>query len=465
MSFYDTPYDVRFSEPEKTLNPFERNTTARLGINPNANLYDGQQFYQDPEGNWYTDANQISVNVWQAMMGQAPKESQDVYNQYGEGVTRYTPYLSREDYLSDPNLEYVNILDPESARELIDLKNTDPKAYANRMASFLGDVAFSGWAQNRNVSDVLNRLEAYKETDPKAYYSAYIALKGKQMGWDSGNGAGNRNAPMQQEIQSIANDAIKSGLTPTDINSIIGTNFGDYSNIAARTNAVNAASGGGGFNFGTDMLPGLKIIGGALLGAGTADYLATGAEAANGASNVADITSSTGFTPVDGASFAIDPNVAYTTGVTTPLPADIGMGTNAPLQGPTYGELGVTGVPEGGMGPTYAEMGNTGLNTQEAIAAADAASQKAALVDALKTANQVRQVGSTANTLAKLLTSSAGSQLSGAAQNLATGQTGVGSAIPALIRGNQNPFLQTAQQPIRSTSPDLASLANLLKQG
>ena len=151
---------------------------------------------------------------------------------------------------------------------------------------------------------------------------------------------------------------------------------------------------------------------------------------------------------------------------------DIGLGTNAALQGPTYGELGVTGVPEGGAGPTYAEMGNTGLNTQEAVAAADAASQKAALVDALKTANQVRQVASTANTLSKLLTQggstgagAAGTALAGAAQNLATGQTGVGMAIPALLRGNQNPFLQSAQQPIRSSSPDLAALANLLKQG
>lgn len=33
--------------------------------------------------------------------------------------------------------------------------------------------------------------------------------------------------------------------------------------------------------------------------------------------------------------------------------------------GPTYQELGVTGVPEGGMGPTYAELGYTGLNPAE----------------------------------------------------------------------------------------------------
>jgi hypothetical protein len=135
------------------------------------------------------------------------------------------------------------------------------------------------------------------------------------------------------------------------------------------------------------------------------------------------------------------------------------------LSGPTYGELGITGVPEGGMGPTYAEMGNTGLNQQAAINAADNAANLQQAKDALNTANDIRKGVSTANNLSKLLTSGAGSQLTSATQNLATGQTGVGSAIPAILRGNQNPFLQTAQQPIRSTSPDLAKLAEFLKQG
>ena len=144
--------------------------------------------------------------------------------------------------------------------------------------------------------------------------------------------------------------------------------------------------------------------------------------------------------------------------------ADIGLGTNAPLQGPTYGELGVTGVPEGGMGPTYAEMGNTGLNTEQAISAADAATKQSQIAEALKTANQVRQGASTAKNLAKMLSPSLG--LPNSLGQLAQGQTGVGSAIPAILRGNQNPFIQTAQQPIRSAQPmDLSSLANLLKQG
>lgn len=49
------------------------------------------------------------------------------------------------------------------------------------------------------------------------------------------------------------------------------------------------------------------------------------------------------------------------------------------LMGPTYQELGVTGVEGGLAGPTYAELGYTGLNNAEAIAAADAAARAANL--------------------------------------------------------------------------------------
>jgi hypothetical protein len=192
--------------------------------------------------------------------------------------------------------------------------------------------------------------------------------------------------------------------------------------------------------------------------------------AGEGALTTGEILGSSGFTPVGGASFAIEPGAAYTTGalgggaLSGGGGADIGLGTNAPLQGPTYGELGVTGVSEGGMGPTYAEMGNTGLNTEQAISAADAAAQQSQIAEALKTANQVRQGVSTAKNLAKMLSPSSG--LPNSLGQLAQGQTGVASAIPAILRGNQNPFLQTAQQPIRNAQPmDLSSLANLLKQG
>ena len=143
-----------------------------------------------------------------------------------------------------------------------------------------------------------------------------------------------------------------------------------------------------------------------------------------------------------------------------------GLGTNAPLQGPTYGELGVTGIPEGGAGPTYGEIGYTGLNQGQAISAADNAANLQQAKNALSTANDVRKGVSTANNLAKLLSQGAGSGLSNSLGQLAQGANAQGMALPNLVRGNQSPFAYTAQQPIQNAKPlDLASLANLLKQG
>lgn len=142
---------------------------------------------------------------------------------------------------------------------------------------------------------------------------------------------------------------------------------------------------------------------------------------------------------------------------------DIGLGTNAPLQGPTYGELGVTGVPEGGMGPTYAEMGNTGLNTQQAISAADSAAQLQQAKDALSTANDVKNGVKTASNLAKLLSQGAGSGLASSLGKLAAGANPIGAQQLQIVRGNQNPFTYQPQQPIQDTTQ--AKLASLLKQG
>ena len=78
--------------------------------------------------------------------------------------------------------------------------------------------------------------------------------------------------------------------------------------------------------------------------------------------------------------------------------------------------------------------------------------------------------GTTATTtntdLAKLLKQGAASGLSKSLGQLAQGSNSQGQALSPWVRGNTNPFAYTAQQPIQNAKPlDLASLANLLKQG
>ena len=78
--------------------------------------------------------------------------------------------------------------------------------------------------------------------------------------------------------------------------------------------------------------------------------------------------------------------------------------------------------------------------------------------------------GTTATTtntdLAKLLKQGAASELSKSLGQLAQGSNSQGQALSPWVHGNQNPFTYSPQQPIQNAKPlDLASLANLLKQG
>ena len=189
-----------------------------------------------------------------------------------------------------------------------------------------------------------------------------------------------------------------------------------------------------------------------------APELAAATAGGEGALTTGEILSSGGFVPTAGSSFVVDPALAYTTGAGTA--ADIGLGTSAALQGPTYQELGYTGLEAGQMGPTYGELGYTGLNNAEAIAAADAAAQTQQIKDALSTANDVKNAAK----LAQALTSQAGSQLSGATSNLASSANPSALQLVNLVRGNQNPFVYTAQQPIQNSKLNLEKLAELLKQ-
>ena len=86
--------------------------------------------------------------------------------------------------------------------------------------------------------------------------------------------------------------------------------------------------------------------------------------------------------------------------------------------------------------------------------------------DTLNTLNNVKKGTDAANKLSQLLNQGAASGLSSSLGKLAAGQNASPEALPNLVRGNQNPFAYTAQQPIRDAQPmDLNSLANLLKQG
>ena len=123
--------------------------------------------------------------------------------------------------------------------------------------------------------------------------------------------------------------------------------------------------------------------------------------------------------------------------------------------GPTYGELGYTGVEGGFAGPTYAEMGYTGLNQAEAIAAADAASAAASqglsAKDVLTNANRAKKIADLLNQSSPQANinprniPNANQWATQAAQNFAQATP---EQFGGLYNMNQNPF--TFQNPLIS---------------
>jgi hypothetical protein len=115
------------------------------------------------------------------------------------------------------------------------------------------------------------------------------------------------------------------------------------------------------------------------------------------------------------------------------------LGAGAELMGPTYGELGYTGLEAGQFGPTYAELGYTGLNNAAAISAADAAAAAA-----------LANVGMSPSTLS----------------NLVRGGATIASVAAKVFGNNQTPTQTNPSLLPRTTNPTGTNpndLANALK--
>jgi hypothetical protein len=186
------------------------------------------------------------------------------------------------------------------------------------------------------------------------------------------------------------------------ISSALGTDGGDGGVLGALADIDPGPAIGAGLaelDKGVNQIPGGWYTVGGLAAGGTALYFAPEIMAAVGAEAGTAITTEAG----QAAFFD-----ALASGATGAEAVSAGLGVDAlasgaasfvtpELMGPTYGELGVTGLEGGLAGPTYAELGYTGLNNAEAIAAADAASQSFSARDALKNANRAKKIADILN--------------------------------------------------------------------
>ena len=219
--------------------------------------------------------------------------------------------------------------------------------------------------------------------------------------------------------------------------------------------------------------------------AATGEAVASGTGLTGGAGGSTGLLAggtTSGLTIPGGAAIAVDPAIAAGTGAGIGSAGAAGLGTVGGLSAglPAAGSVGGagagmsaglapgtvmgTGAAGGGaIGSTYA-AGANGLPATDFFGNYIPASSVniGGVPDTI--------AGTTATTtnsdLLKLLKQGAASGLSNSLGKLAAGQNASPEVLPNLVRGNQNPFTYTAQQPIQNAQPmDLSSLSKLLKQG
>jgi hypothetical protein len=407
--------------------------------------------------------------------------------------------------------------DPNQDKLVSDFRDEslDPSAYYNQLAKDLSQASAEAWSIHADASQYNNLIEELKEVDPKAYYTAKIDNLSRRIGHHYQENRSDRGIEVQKQLQEFLPEAIKAGVTPEQINSTYGSGYSagaqGFSQILS-----NMQSQGGPY---TPLWEGIKFVGpgllgmygidaaltaglGAAYGAGTgmattgigsglggAAALEGGALAA-GAGSLGSGALGAGALTTEAAQAAFFDALANGATSTEALNAGLGIESLASgtasymtpeLMGPTYGELGYTGVEGGFAGPTYAEMGYTGLNQGEAIAAADAAAKGMSTSDILSNANRVR---SGANTLAKLLgggnTTGSTGGLTGGTTSGTTGGANTQQlasllALPTqaapggLYRMNQNPFTfgTQGQTPVSQGMYDVSGtnpMANALRK-
>jgi hypothetical protein len=368
------------------------------------------------------------------------------YNDEQGGWTKPTPNPNTPSQFSLEDIKNRSgyAFDPNQQKLVTDFKNESlsPSAYYNQLAKDLAEASFNISGVNGDSSEYDALIEGLKDVSPKAYYTAKIDVLSRAAGNNYINNEMGRMEIIQNQIKDLLPEAQKAGVSPDQVNQTYQSGFSGGTQLGQQ---VLANKGGGAFL--TPLVEGIKFVGPGLLGMyGIDSALTAGLGAGYGAA--------TGMSTV-GLGSGIGGAAAMEGGALAGL-GSLGAGgvggagalTAAELMGPTYGELGFTGVEGGFAGPTYAEMGYTGLNQGQAIAAADAASKGMSVSEILSNANRVR---SGANTLAKLL---GGGSTTGSTGGLTGGTTGGANtqqlasllALPTqaapggLYRMNQNPF-------------------------
>jgi hypothetical protein len=259
----------------------------------------GMNYFRDPSsGDIYSSETQMPFGEF----GQ-PLENISVPTQlFAKGSDVNNPDFANltQSYnwrgISNPGEKYT---DPAYAVSLSNLKQENPDQYYKTLATDISDQILGNWSMNKNEHNaaLTSQLESIKEKSPAAYYQAQFNLLSKQSGWQHGQNTFDRAKPYQEKMTELAPKALEAGLTPQQIDSIVGQGFSAASAQNQQRIVNEQQSGGSGFNLG-ELVRGVLPIAAFAVGAPFLDAaLAAGAAGASAAGGAAGGTATgTGLT-------------------------------------------------------------------------------------------------------------------------------------------------------------------------
>jgi hypothetical protein len=366
------------------------------------------------------------------------------------------------------------------AQQLYDLKQSNPNAYYNQLATDIGSQVAknTAWNQGQYSDELNNQLNEIKEINPAAYYTAQFGILGSSYGHESGQNREDRNVATLEKIKSFIPDAMASGLSNEQINSIISNNANTAYTQNVTKIANNAASPGG-YSFMRDTFPALAIFGGAVGGAALGGAF-SGVGAAGGGAGGLTAASVPSLTA--GLEVGTGSALAGTGAGAAAVPAGGALSSlgslawNAPAIGGSAGFFNPTlgaDVASTGFGLSAADIPSltSGLEVGTSGALNDLnPSQDPSIKDVLSNANRARKIADLLGQDSSQATRSATGTTGSNTQQLASLLSLPTQAAPGNIyRMNQNPFNfgtqgQTVASPgtydVSGTNPMANSLRN-----
>jgi len=195
-----------------------------------------------------------------------------MYSKTGSGVDVFgNPANSASDYtllasgnaLNDPYIQSLGLAysNPTQAQELYNLKNTNPTQYYNTVADKLSEQIIDSYKTNANYDDAYNKLQSLKDVAPDAYYKNQLDFLSRQVGWQVGQNTASRGDPVIEQIKELVPQAQAAGVSSDQITQIVNNGYVE-ANIQNQQRIINEQqTGGGGFNFGKDVMPGIAFVG------------------------------------------------------------------------------------------------------------------------------------------------------------------------------------------------------------